>query len=135
MSEKKLRSKLEQRFEDILKDYEIEYGYEVTKIPYTVPASNHHYIVDWTLLNGLLLETKGYLADHQERTKYVLLKRRYPDLDLRFVFADPNKKCGGMKTTHAEWADKHGFRWCSIHDKEQILHWIKEKNSEIPGKD
>ena len=134
MSQKKLRSKLEGKFEAILKDYKIEYGYEITKIPYTVPESQHTYLVDFTILSGVLIECKGWLQDHAERRKYVLLKEQYPDLDLRFVFADPNKKCGGMKTTHAEWADRHGFRWCSINDKEQILHWIKEKNSGIPTK-
>ena len=62
MSEKKRRSKLEIKFEEILKDFEVEYDYEVTKIPYTIPESKHTYTVDWTLLNGMLLETKGYLC-------------------------------------------------------------------------
>ena len=100
MSEKKRRSKLELKFEEILKDFEVEYDYEVTKIPYTIPESKHTYTVDWTLLNGMLLETKGYLSDHQERYKYVLLKQQYPDLDLRFVFDNPNKLVGGTKQTH-----------------------------------
>ena len=74
MSEKKRRSKLELKFEEILKDNQAEYEYEVTVIPYKIPESNHKYTVDWTLLNGILIETKGYLSDHRERYKYVLLK-------------------------------------------------------------
>ena len=128
MSEKKLRSKLEYKFEDILKEYKIEYGYEITKIPYTIPESKHNYVVDWTLLNGLLVETKGWLEDHKERQKYILLKQQHPDLDLRFVFANPQKLCGGTKMMHSQWAEKNGFRWCSINDTEQILSWIKEKH-------
>ena len=128
MSEKKRRSKLELKFEEILKDFEVEYDYEVTKIPYTIPESKHTYTVDWTLLNGMLLETKGYLSDHQERYKYVLLKQQHPDLDLRFVFDNPNKLCGGTKMTHAKWAEKYGFPYCSIKDVDQIESWIKEKN-------
>lgn len=126
MSEKKRRSKLELKFEEVIKGFNIEYDYEVTKIPYTVPESNHTYTVDWTLINGLLVETKGYLSDHRERYKYVLLKQQYPDMDLRFVFDNPNKLCGGTKMTHAKWAEKYNFPYCSIKDTEQIEAWIKE---------
>ena len=126
MSEKKRRSKLELKFEEIIKSFEVEYDYEVTKIPYTVPESNHNYTVDWTFINGLLVETKGYLSDHKERYKYVLLKQQHPDLDLRFVFDNPNKLCGGTKMTHAKWAEKCGFKYCSIKDVDQIQQWIKD---------
>ena len=128
MPEKKRRSKLELKFEEIIKEFDVAYDYEVTKIPYTIPESNHNYTVDWTFINGLLVETKGYLSDHKERYKYVLLKQQHPDLDLRFVFDNPNKLCGGTKMTHAKWAEKYGFRYCSIKDTEQIESWLKEKN-------
>lgn len=124
---KKKRSKLEEKFAEFLDEYEIIYDYEVTKIPYIVPESKHTYTVDWTLGNGMLIETKGYLSDHAERQKYILLKQQHPNLDLRFVFANPNKLCGGMKTTHAQWATKHGFKWCSVTDHEQLLNWVKQK--------
>ena len=126
MSERKRRSKLELKFEEILLENKAEYDYEVTVIPYTVPESQHKYTVDWTLLNGPFIETKGYLSDHQERNKYVLLKQQYPDLDLRFVFDNPNKLCGGTKMTHAKWAEKYGFKYCSIKDVDQIQQWIKD---------
>ena len=126
MSEKKRRSKLELKFEEIIKEFDVVYDYEVTKIPYTIPESNHNYTVDWTFINGLLVETKGYLSDHKERYKYVLLKQQHPDLDLRFVFDNPNKLCGGTKMTHAKWAEKYGFAYCSIRDVEQIKQWIKD---------
>ena len=134
MSEKKRRSRLELRFEDILREYGVDYGYEITKIPYTVPESKHTYTVDWTILNGVLLETKGYLSDHRERNKYVLLKMQHPDLDLRFVFDNPNKLCGGTKMTHAKWAEKYNFPYCSIKDIETIKSWIKEQKSVVPVK-
>ena len=129
MSVKRKRSKLEEHFETILQELHVEYEYEVTKVPYIVPESNHTYTVDWTLLKGLLIETKGYLADYNERRKYILIKEQHPEIDLRFVFADPNKKCGGMKTTHAQWADKCGFKWCSIKDTEQLKQWITEDHA------
>lgn len=128
MSERKRRSKLELKFEDILIANQAEYDYEITVIPYTVPESKHKYTVDWTFTNGILCETKGFLSDHQERNKYVLLKQQYPDLDLRFVFDNPNKLCGGTKYTHAKWADKHNFLWCGIRDEETIKRWIGESS-------
>lgn len=128
MSEKKRRSKLELRFEEILKDNKAEYDYEVTKIQYIVPESKHTYTVDWTLASGILLETKGYLSDYQERHKYVLLKQQHPDIDLRFVFDNPNKLCGGMKMTHGKWAEKYNFPYCSVKDVDTIASWIKEQN-------
>lgn len=132
MSEKKRRSKLELKFEEILKEFNTNYDYEITKIPYTVPESKHTYTVDWTLLSGLLIETKGYLSDHKERYKYVLLKEQHPHLDLRFVFDNPNKLCGGTKMTHAKWAEKYGFKYCSIKDLNQIESWLNEAPSH-PG--
>lgn len=128
MSEKKRRSKLELRFEDLLKELKVEYDYEVTKIAYVVPESKHTYTVDWTIKNGPLLETKGYLSDHQERNKYVLIKQQHPDIDLRFVFDNPNKLCGGTKYTHARWAEKNGFLYCSVKDVDTIKQWTEEVN-------
>lgn len=127
MATTKRRSKLELRFEDILKEYEVDYDYEITKIPYVVPQSNHKYVVDWTIRNGVLIETKGWLENLTERKKYQLIKEQHPDIDIRFVFANPNKACGGVKMTHAEWAEKFGFKYCSINDTEQIVSWIKER--------
>ncbi len=126
MSEKKRRSKLELTFEDILKEGKAEYDYEVTKINYIVPESKHVYTVDWTLPKNILLETKGYLSDSQERNKYVLIKQQFPGIDLRFIFANNKKLCGGMKTTHEAWAIKNGFKYCSIKGKDVIQSWIQE---------
>lgn len=123
----KRRSKLEERFEQILMENDVEYGYEITKVPYVIPASNHKYIVDWTIMNGVMIETKGWLENAAERKKYVLIKEQHPEIDIRFVFANPQKACGGMKMTHAEWAIKNGFKYCSILDKDQIVSWIKER--------
>lgn len=124
----KVRSKLEIKISDILNECTKDWQYEVTKIPYTIPESSHNYTVDFTLPNGILLEGKGYLSDHRERYKYVLLKEQHPDLDLRFVFDNINKLCGGTKMTHGAWAEKYGFKYCSIKDTEQIRTWIKEQN-------
>jgi hypothetical protein len=126
MTNVKRRSKLEERFESILKEFDVPYEYEVTKIDYIIPESSHTYTVDWTVLNGKLIETKGYLSDHSERRKYVLLKEQHPDLDLRFVFDNGNKLCGGTKMSHNKWAEKYNFKHCDIKDVDQIKAWINE---------
>ena len=126
--EVKVRSNLEKKFVEILNNLEAEFMYEAVKIPYVIPESNHNYIVDFVSKNGVFWELKGYLSDHKERYKYVLLKQQHPDLDLRFVFDNPNKLCGGTKMTHAKWAEKYNFPYCSIRDVEQIQQWVKEAN-------
>ena len=126
MAEPKRRSKLEQKFEAVLNEYEIEYVYEKVKVPYVVPASDHKYIIDFSAKNGVHFEVKGWLQDHAERQKYILVKQQHPDLDLRFVFDNVNKLCGGTKYTHAQWCNKFGFKYCSVNDKETIRAWAKE---------
>lgn len=102
------------------------WAYEVSKVKYVVPESNHTYTVDFTVGN-ILLEGKGRLADFAERRKYELIKQQHPNIDLRFIFGDPNKIVGGTKkTTHADWAIKNGFQYCSVKDTEQIKSWIRE---------
>lgn len=124
MSERKRRSKLELKFEEILKEAKAEYGYEVTKIPYIVPESKHVYNVDFSTVNGIQWEVKGWLSDHQERQKYILVKQQHPEVDLRFVFDNVNKLCGGTKYTHKTWCEKNGFKYCSVRDVETIQSWI-----------
>lgn len=111
---------------DLLNEQDAFWDYEVTKIPYIVPESKHNYTVDFTLTNNILIEGKGYLSDSTERNKYILIKQQFPDIDLRFIFANNKKLCGGMKTTHEDWAKKNGFKYCSIKDIDVINSWISE---------
>ena len=53
-----------------------------------------------------------------------MLKEQHPNLDIRFVFsraAAPIYK--GSPTTHAKWAEDHGFHWS---EKEIPEAWIIE---------
>lgn len=125
-----VRSKLETKIVDILSSCNSPWKYEVTKIKYKIPESIHTYTVDFTLDNGLLLEGKGYLSDHAERYKYILIQQQNPDADIRFIFDNPNKLVGGTKMTHGAWATKYNFKWCSIKDVDQIQAWVKEKDDQ-----
>jgi len=98
-----------------------------------VPKSTHKYIIDFSLPNKIYIECKGYLRDFDERQKYLLIKEQYPQLDLRFVFQNVMKRVPHTKMCHADWALKHGFKYCSIADVDTLKEWfaeIKENKNE-----
>ena len=81
-------------------------------------ASLHKYTCDFvfkTLNTGkdIYVETKGngYCFQPETRTKHILLKKQFPDIDMRFVFSDWNSKISnGAKTTNRQWAERYGFK-------------------------
>ena len=90
-------------------------------ITYTV---EHTYHTDFMRVEDgktIYLEAKGRFWDYQEYNKYVWIKKALnDDEELVFLFAEPNapmpaarRRKDGTKFSHAEWADKHGFRWYS----------------------
>lgn len=116
------RSGLEEKVADQLKKSGVEFGYETTKIKYVVPESVHTYTPDFTFPNGLIVETKGRFVA-ADRKKHLLIQKQCPDLDIRFVFQNSkNKISKGSKTTYADWATKHGFKYA---DKEIPDEWLK----------
>jgi len=105
----KFRSKLEQHVANTLAQSGVEFEYESDKVPYTLECN---YNPDFKLPSGVFLEVKGYL-DVDDRRKMIAVKKQNPDLDIRFVFQYPHRKIPYLKSTHAEWADKNQFLWCS----------------------
>ena len=109
---KTFRSKLEQSVAKILDQVGAKYEYETHKVAYTI---QHLYNPDFVLVNGVMLETKGYW-DAEDRRKIKAVMRDNPDLDLRMVFQAPfNKISKKSKTTYAQWCEKHGIKWASAH--------------------
>lgn len=85
--------------------------YEQDSIKYVQPAKLRTYTPDFILDNGIIIETKGrfVMADRQ---KHIMIRKQFPDLDIRFVFTNPNAKINkGSKTTYASWCDKNGFMY------------------------
>lgn len=120
------RSGMEERIDAELKAAGIERSYEILTIPYTVPEAVHRYTADFLLPNGIVVETKGrFLAS--DRTKHELLRKQYPDLDLRFLFQRADAPIyKGSRTTCAAWAEKRGFLWAEGRIPEA---WLKEPPS------
>lgn len=87
------------------------FGYESLKIKFQEPATNHTYTPDFILENGIIVEAKGrFLA--ADRKKHILVKAQHPELDIRFVFCNPNAKLyKGATSTYGDWCDEHGFQY------------------------
>jgi hypothetical protein len=119
----RFRSGLEERTAKYLKKLKVKFTYEKIKIRWQ-DLRYRTYTPDFVLANGIIIETKGRFIT-SDRQKHLMIKEQHPDLDIRFVFSNPNSKLyKGSKTTYADWCDKHGFKWA----KEEIpLEWIKER--------
>ena len=118
------RSGFEHKVSDQLKENKIKFEYETTVIPYIKPETNHTYTIEFTLPNGILVETKGRWVP-EDRKKHLLIKKQHPELDIRIVFMSGKTKIRkGSKTTYGMFCDKHGIIWA---EKEIPKSWFSEK--------
>ncbi len=118
------RSGFEHKVSDQLKENKIDFGYETTVIDYIKPETKHTYTIDFTLPNGILVETKGRWVP-EDRKKHLLIKKQHPELDIRIVFMSGKTKIRkGSKTTYGMFCDKHGILWA---EKTIPESWFSEK--------
>ncbi len=89
----------------------VVFHYEDTPIPYQI---EHVYTPDFRI-GDILIEAKGYFRLEAQR-KMRMVKKQHPDLDIRFIFQNPNstiqgakRRKDGTKMTCGEWADKQGY--------------------------
>ena len=116
------RSGFEHKISEQLEQQNINPQYETTVVKYTIPARDSKYTVDWTLPNGILVESKGRWT-REDRKKHLLVKEQHPELDIRIVFQSANTKISkGSKTTYAAFCDKHGILWAEKNIPES---WLK----------
>lgn len=105
------RSGLEDKVAKQLAKDGVGYGYEDRVVRYTKPARKARYTPDFNLDNGIIVETKGRFVT-ADRQKHLLIQEQHPDLDVRFVFSNPNTRISKTsKTTYAMWCEKHGFMY------------------------
>ena len=118
------RSGFENKVASALSEQKVNFKYEVTQIEYIKPQTSHKYTVDFTLPNGILIETKGRWT-LEDRKKHLLIKKQHPNVDIRFVFQNPNGKIRkGSKTTYADFCEKYDIPWA---DKFIPVEWLNEK--------
>lgn len=101
-------------------------AYEPEFINYEL-AEVRRYLPDFVLTTKkgkkVYIEGKGKFTAI-DRKKMLLVQAQHPGLDIRFVFYRAKAKIRkGSQTTHAMWAEKHGFPWA---DKTIPSAWIKE---------
>lgn len=118
------RSGLEKRIADDLSQRGVPFDYEKLKIKYSIPEREATYTPDFVILsNGIIIEGKG-IFDAEDRKKHLLIKEQHPELDIRLVFSRANAPIyKGSPTTHAGWAEHHGFKFA---EKLIPVEWLKE---------
>lgn len=103
------RSGLEERQAAAYREAGVDVRYEEDLVRYTVPARQARYTPDFVQPNGIVIETKGRFIT-KDRQKHLLIQAQYPNLDIRFVFSNPNTRISkGSPTTYAMWCERHGF--------------------------
>ncbi|OQW34839.1 MAG: hypothetical protein A4E20_01295 [Nitrospira sp. SG-bin2] len=103
------RSDLEVQVASQLDRLGVKYEYEKRKIYFVKPSKARKYTPDFELTNGVIIEAKG-LFDTSDRQKHLLIKEQHPQLDIRFVFSNPNQRISKQsRTTYAMWCEKNGF--------------------------
>ena len=120
------RSGLELKIADYLKQQKCKYKYEALKIEWE-DLTYRTYTPDFVLGNGIIIETKGMftLAD---RKKHLAIKKQHPQLDIRFVFENSNRRLRkGAKTRYYQWCNRHDFDY---YDRIIPEEWLKEKGKD-----
>lgn len=109
------RSGLEDQLKNQLTECKKKYSYESEKISYIQPEKVRSYTPDFILnkKNGekMYIESKGrWVLD--DRKKHELIKKQYPNIDIRFIFSNPNAKINKKsKTTYADICEKFGWKY------------------------
>ena len=104
--------------------------YETIKIKW-IDFAVRSYTPDFVLDNGLIIEVKGFFST-ADRRKHLEIKKQHPDLDVRLVFENSNRKLRkGSVTSYATWCQKHDILYC---DRVIPQDWLQEKLISMPPK-
>ncbi len=123
------RSGLENQVAEQLQSKNIPVDYENVKIKFIQPAKIRTYTPDFVLPNNIIIETKGRFIS-ADRQKHLLIQEQYPNLDIRFVFSNPNQKISKKsKTTYAMWCQKNRFKYAKQYIPDE---WLTEPYRTIP---
>lgn len=117
------RSGLEDKVAEQLSAAGLPVTYETVTFKYTKPETPAKYTPDFILPNGIVVETKGRFLT-ADRQKHKLLKKQWPNLDIRFVFSRASTRLSKTsQTSYAQWCEQYGFKWA---DKLIPHHWMVE---------
>ena len=120
------RSGLELKIAAYLKQLKCKYKYEALKIEWE-DLTYRTYTPDFVLGNGIIIETKGMFTV-ADRKKHLAIKKQHPQLDIRFVFENSNRRLRkGAKTRYYQWCNSHDFDY---YDRIIPEEWLKEKGKD-----
>ena len=120
------RSGLELKTAKYLDDLLIKYKYEKVKIEWE-DLTYRTYTPDFVLYNGIIIETKGMFTT-ADRKKHLAIKKQHPQLDIRFVFENSNRRLRkGAKTRYYQWCNRYDFDY---YDRIIPEEWLKEKGKD-----
>jgi predicted nuclease of restriction endonuclease-like RecB superfamily len=102
--------------------------YEIDKIKYVIPASNHTYTPDFTVTENIYIETKG-LWTGADRKKAVLISQQHPHIKILYVLQRNQGLSKKSKTTYLDWAAKNNLDACVFSD---TRHWTEYILRHIP---
>ena len=140
MKQKRYRTDFEAITAEQLQSWDISFEYEPARLRYKdndgrkritrpdfhlKPKSNDPH-------GGMFVEAKALLK-HDHLARYECLKEQRPDLDIRFVFEEPDRAISHYSldngegetrvVSYSEWADMNGFKWAG---ETVPKAWIKE---------
>jgi len=125
----KFRSKLEYDMNAQIADMGLPFSYEggLNTIRYIIPESQHRYLADFLLSNGIIIEAKGRFVA-ADRKKHLLIKNQFPILDVRFIFSNSKARIAKKsKTRYCDWCEKNGFLYADKLVPKEWLHEVKPK--------
>ena len=105
------RSGLEEALGKQLASLGIDFEFETLAVPFVQPSKPRKYTPDFLLPNGIVIESKGRF-ETADRQKHLMVQEQHPDLDIRFVFSNPNTRISKTSaTTYGAWCEAKGFRY------------------------
>lgn len=130
----KFEAELAKKFDEL----GIEWEYEPFSIPWQPTVRKYTPDFRLTLADGteIILESKGFF-DPAARSKMAQIRSQYPDLNIQFLFMDENKvvtKSSSRRTTYKEWAEKHGYKVCSLDTLAESISSNVERKTDRTGK-
>ena len=118
----KFRSGFEKKIYDSATDagFKLDFERKDSTLRYTRIAT---YLPDFTLGNGILVETKGRFTA-ADRAKMLNVRKQNPGVDIRFVFQRSNNRLtrSPNSKTYIDWCEQHGFQWAQGEIPEEWFH-------------
>lgn len=105
------KSWFEYEVHQLMNNHEYEPAWAVAS--YTIEAKYHPDLASYSE-PYVYYEIKGYFRTFEEAKKYIWVRKSHPEIQIRFIIADPNKRAYPQtRMKMGDWLTKNGFEWCT----------------------